>query len=114
MPALDPILRRQLQNAVSDRLRLHLSRLVIRSGPVVFLQSLRLDGFLSFAPGSPARALGLFDVPIAPNASGKFNLIEAIELLRATLTVFAQGIRNSVDARERVLQDIRAHLGAAG
>jgi predicted ATPase len=46
-------------------------------------QSLRLDGFLSFAPGSPTVELRPLNVLIGPNASGKSNFIEAFELLRA-------------------------------
>lgn len=49
-----------------------------------FIQSLQLNGFLSFEPGSAAIDLRPLNVLIGPNGSGKSNLIEAIELLRAT------------------------------
>jgi plasmid stabilization system protein ParE len=44
--------------------------------PATFLQKIRLDGFLSFAPGSDALELRPLNVLIGPNASGKSNLIE--------------------------------------
>jgi len=51
---------------------------------MAFLQSLTLDGFLSFAPGSKAIPLTALNVLIGPNGSGKTNLIEAIGVLHAT------------------------------
>lgn len=57
------------------------------------LHSLHLKGFLSFGPGSePVRMIGL-NVLIGPNGVGKSNFIEALELLRATPTDFAEAIR---------------------
>ena len=50
----------------------------------MLLETLRADGLLSFAPGAPEIALRPLNVIIGPNGSGKSNLIEAIELLRAT------------------------------
>lgn len=67
---------------------------------MAFLTSLRLDGLLSFAPGSEAIPLMPLNVLIGPNGSGKSNLIEAIELLRATPTAFASAIRDGGGARE--------------
>src|SRR3970040_1908912 len=67
---------------------------------MAFLQSLRLDGLLSFAPGSEAIPLTGLNVLIGPNGSGKSNLIEAIELLHATPTAFASAIRDGGGARE--------------
>ncbi len=58
-----------------------------------FIQKLRLDSFLSFAPESPAIQLNPLNVVIGPNGAGKSNLIEAFDLLRATPTDFAQAIR---------------------
>jgi predicted ATPase len=58
-----------------------------------FLQKIRLDGFLSFAPGSDALELRPLNVLIGANASGKSNLIEAFELLRAMPTNLADAIR---------------------
>ncbi len=59
-----------------------------------FLRQIRLDGFLSFAPGSEPIELRPLNVLIGPNGSGKSNLIEAIELLRAIPTAFASAIRH--------------------
>lgn len=67
---------------------------------MAFLTSLRLDGLLSFAPGSEVIPLTPLNVLIGPNGSGKSNLIEAIELLRATPTAFASAIRDGGGARE--------------
>lgn len=67
---------------------------------MAFLQSLRLDGLLSFAPGSEAIPLTGLNVLIGPNASGKSNLIEALELLHATPTAFADAIRDGGGAEE--------------
>lgn len=67
---------------------------------MAFLTSLRLDGLLSFAPGSEAIPLTPLNLLIGPNGSGKSNLIEAIELLRATPTAFASAIRDGGGARE--------------
>ena len=63
-----------------------------------FLRSLRLDGLLSFPPGSEAIPLTPLNVLIGPNGSGKSNLIEAIELLHATPTAFAAAIRDGAGA----------------
>ena len=55
---------------------------------------LRLDSFLSFAPGSEAFDLRALNVLIGPNGSGKSNVIEAFELLRSTPTDLAAAIRD--------------------
>lgn len=64
------------------------------------IDSIHLDGFLSFAPGSPALELNPLNVLIGPNASGKSNLIEAFELLRSTPTDFAAAIRDGGGPQE--------------
>jgi predicted ATPase len=64
------------------------------------LSELRLDGLLSFAPGSSPFSLQSLNVLIGPNASGKSNLIESIELLKATSTNFAGAIRDGGGASE--------------
>src|SRR3954468_3295826 len=66
----------------------------------MLLETLRAHGLLSFAPGSPAISLQPLNVIIGPNGSGKSNLIEAIELLRATPTGFASVIRDGGGGRE--------------
>ena len=66
----------------------------------VAIQRLRLDAFLSFAPGSDAIELEPLNVLIGPNGSGKSNVIEAVELLRATPTNLAAAIRDGGGAGE--------------
>lgn len=66
----------------------------------MFIKSLRVEGLLSFAPGTPPLDLRPLNVLIGPNGSGKSNLIEAIELLRATPTGFASAIRDGGGVRE--------------
>lgn len=57
------------------------------------ISSVRLDGLLSFAPGSEAFDLMPLNVLIGPNGAGKTNLIEAFELLAATPTDLAVPVR---------------------
>lgn len=66
----------------------------------MLIECLRLDALLSFAPGSNDIPLRALNVVIGPNGSGKSNLIEAIELLRATPTGFASAIRDGGGVRE--------------
>jgi predicted ATPase len=66
----------------------------------MFIQSLRIDSLLSFAPGTPPIGLQPLNVVIGPNGSGKSNLIEAIELLHATPSAFASAIRDGGGVRE--------------
>ena len=74
----------------------------------MFLKSIRLDGFLSFPPGSPAIELEPLNVLIGPNGSGKSNLIEAVELLHATPTAFAQAIRSGGGVAEWLWKGTRS------
>jgi predicted ATPase len=67
---------------------------------MVFLQSLKLNGLLSFPPGAEAVTLTPLNVLIGPNGAGKSNLLEAVELLRATPTAFADAIRDGGGVRE--------------
>ena len=64
------------------------------------LQKLRLDSFLSFAPGSEPIELQPLNVLIGPNGGGKSNLIEAIDLLSATPYDVAKCIRDGGGVRE--------------
>jgi predicted ATPase len=64
------------------------------------ISELRLDGLLSFAPGSPSFALQPLNVLIGPNGSGKSNLIEAIELLKATPVNFARAVQDGGGASD--------------
>jgi predicted ATPase len=59
-----------------------------------FIRRLLLDGFLSFAPGTEPFELQPLNVLIGPNGSGKSNVVEALELLRATPTDLATAIRD--------------------
>lgn len=65
-----------------------------------FIRRLKLDSFLSFAPGSEAISLNPLNVVIGPNGAGKSNLIEVLELLRATSTDFASAIREGGGAED--------------
>ena len=58
------------------------------------IKSLRLDGLLSFAPGSEGFELGSLNVLIGPNGSGKSNVVEALQLLQAAPSNFAAAIRD--------------------
>jgi predicted ATPase len=58
-----------------------------------FLKSLKLTNFLSFGPDSKEIDLTPLNVLIGPNASGKSNFIEALELLHATPTDISDAIR---------------------
>jgi len=66
----------------------------------MFLKSIRLDGFLSFAPDAAPIELKPLNVLIGPNGSGKSNLIEAVELLHAAPTAFAAAIRDGGGVQE--------------
>ncbi len=58
-----------------------------------FLRSLKLTNFLSFGPDSHDIELSPLNVLIGPNASGKSNFIEALELIHATPTDISDAIR---------------------
>ncbi len=65
-----------------------------------FIRSLEMQGLLSFPPDMAPFELQDLNVLIGPNGSGKSNVIEAIELLRATPTDFAAAIREGGGAAE--------------
>ena len=65
-----------------------------------FIQSLKLAGLLSFPPDMEPFELRPLNVLIGPNGSGKSNVIEVLELLRATPTDFAAAIRDGGGAAE--------------
>ena len=67
-----------------------------------FIQRLRMGGLLSFPPDMDFFELQPLNVLIGPNASGKTNFIEVLELLRATPTDFAAAIRDGGGASEWV------------
>jgi predicted ATPase len=57
------------------------------------LKSIRLRNFLSYGPSAPAIELLPLNVLIGPNSSGKSNLLEAVDILRATPSDVTQPIR---------------------
>ncbi len=65
-----------------------------------FIQRLRMGGLLSFPPDMDFFELQPLNVLIGPNAAGKTNFIEVLELLRATPTDFAAAIRDGGGAQE--------------
>ena len=65
-----------------------------------FISRIGLRGLLSFPPDMEPFELRPLNVLIGPNGSGKTNLIEALELLRATPTDFAAAIRDGGGAVE--------------
>ena len=67
-----------------------------------FIQRLRIGGLLSFPPDMDFFELQPLNVLIGPNASGKTNFIEVLELLRATPTDFAAAIRDGGGVAEWV------------
>jgi len=74
-----------------------------------FIERIKLDGFLSFAPGSEPFDLHALNVLIGPNGSGKSNLIEALELLRATPSDFAGAIRDGGGPSEWLWKGQQSH-----
>jgi len=63
----------------------------------MLIRSLRLDGFLPFAPGSEPFELQPLNVLIGGNGAGKSNLIEALRLLAAASRDLGQAIRGRGD-----------------
>ena len=58
------------------------------------IQRIRMPGLLSFPPGMDFFDLQSLNVLIGPNASGKSNFIDTLELLHALPTDFATAVRN--------------------
>lgn len=58
-----------------------------------FIQTLQLRNLLSFGPDTPPIEFGSLNVLIGPNGSGKSNVIEAIDLLRASATDLVAPVR---------------------
>ncbi len=58
-----------------------------------FIKTLRLRNLLSFGPDSQAIGLEALNVVIGPNGSGKSNILEAIELLRASASDLVAPVR---------------------
>ena len=68
--------------------------------PMRFIRRLRMSGLLSFPPDMDFFDLQSLNVLIGPNASGKSNFIETLELLRATPSDFAAAVRDGGGAGE--------------
>ena len=66
----------------------------------MFIQRLHMRGLLSFPGDMAPFGLQPLNVLIGPNGSGKSNVIEVLELLRATSTNFAAAIRDGGGAAE--------------
>lgn len=66
----------------------------------MFLKSIALTNFLSYGDATPAIELGPLNVIVGPNGSGKSNLLEAIELLRATPKDLLTPIRDGGGVRD--------------
>ena len=64
------------------------------------IKRLRMAGLLSFPPDMESFELQPLNVLIGPNGSGKTNVIEVLELLRATPVDFAAAIRIGGSAME--------------
>ena len=65
-----------------------------------FIETIRLDGILSYAPGTPEFPLEPLNVLIGPNASGKSNLIQALSILQAAPHDLQAPIRDGGDVRD--------------
>jgi predicted ATPase len=74
------------------------------------LKSIRLRNFLSYGPSAPSVDLLPLNVLVGPNSSGKSNLLEAIDILRATPSDVTQPIRDGGGAEDYLWKGI----GSAG
>ena len=90
---------------VSGKLVKYVAQAVVRlrnleAVAMKFIRNLEMPGLLSFPPDMPPFELHDLNVLIGPNGSGKSNIIETIDLLRATPTDFAAAIREGGGATE--------------
>ena len=81
-------------------------------GDTRFIRTLQLRNLLSFGPDSPPIELGPLNVLIGPNGSGKSNVIEAIDLLRASATDLVAPIRAGGGTEEWLWKGIDPRLMA--
>ena len=77
-----------------------------------FIKRIRMPGLLSFPPGMAFFELQSLNVLIGPNASGKSNFIETLELLRALPTDFAAAVRDGGGAGEWLWKGSRSRKPA--
>ncbi len=66
----------------------------------MFLESIHLQGFLSFPPDSPPIPLKALNVLIGPNGSGKSNILEVFSVLRAAPSDISMAFRRGGAAAE--------------
>lgn len=72
------------------------------------LKSIRLRNFLSYGPNASTVELLPLNVIIGPNSSGKSNLLEAIDILRATPSDVTQPIREGGGVEDYLWKGIEA------
>lgn len=70
-----------------------------------FIQSVRPAGLLSFPDDTPPLALGRLNLLIGPNASGKSNLLDVFDLLRAAPFDIQDSVRLGGGARNWIWRD---------
>ena len=70
----------------------------------MLLKSIKLTNFLSYGSESEPLALGPLNVLIGANGSGKSNLIEALEILRAAPTDLTAAILGGGEVRNWLWQ----------
>ena len=77
-------------------------------GNARFIQTLQLRNLLSFGPDTPPIELGALNVLIGPNGSGKSNVIEAIDLLRASATDLVAPVRAGGGTEEWLWKGVKS------
>lgn len=70
----------------------------------MFIRSIKLQNLLSFGPDGQELELKPLNVLIGPNGSGKSNLIEAVNLLRASPQDLAATIRDGGGVHDWIWQ----------
>jgi len=76
--------------------------------PNRLLKSIRLRNFLSYGPNTPEVELLPLNVIIGPNSSGKSNLLEAIDILRAMPSDVTQPIREGGGVGDYLWKGVQA------
>ena len=76
--------------------------------PNRLLKSIRLRNFLSYGPNTPEVELLPLNVIIGPNSSGKSNLLEAIDILRAMPSDVTQPIREGGGVEDYLWKGVQA------
>lgn len=73
-----------------------------------FIRTLHLQNLLSFGPSTPPLELSSLNVFIGPNGSGKSNIIEVIDLLRASATDLTVPVRAGGGVAEWLWKGVEA------